>query len=796
MTGVVLAPPSQLHAALLSVERPLPFLRSTLQGAAEDGETDEGKEEGTPIDRGSALSTALQHIEVAFGTAVGDFAASLHLLRARLLLGLGQRKACEAAAAAAEDLTCDAALLFQAAFLRGSVLEDAFWEGYSSSCGQAKLREKAAAAAAQYSAALEMKGEGRQAPGAWLSVQCQCHWALERMKQLHRQLDAGDAETTEEGEPPVSPSCSGAISVIECPRDTAALTHWPAFCITATVQSGAEGPMQHCFPVFNGRQLQEQWTSIMVANVLVNKSSDARELWLAGRKGQEEEETKAHDTKEFARNWWAARLQLDRDVQDCTTRLEAALGSGILALQPECTLPSQAVTVAASAIAQVLCGFAQLPWQEGNTSEPRKKQRSRDPRNLCKPAEEVAAALRLLHAYFQLGHSLSAPPAAVCSLFVSFAAVAPAGAAAKALALEWAAATRRTLTLEQQGAVQEYVEANALSIDFTAMWSFLLHVETVVAALITAAGPTEDPMRWEVDEAAAQLQLQHWDSSKQGTQGLQEEVAARQEAVMAALEASPPSNEAAIAALCQLLSVMPALYREPRKRKKEGKCAGGAPPTLLYLSPALQGLPWETLPCIRGRPAVRLFRAPPVKAPALTFPLNSLSYLINPSKDLKDTEQRMQGTMAALKSRYPSLAMDGIAGRSPNEEESTHLLHRSQGCFVYSGHGAGWKHLKSALRSSQATGIVDIALLFGCSSVAMRPPSVWEQTSPLLQFLNLGTQVVVGNLWDVTDKDLDSFAEKYLNALLSGSDAASATAEARLACKVEFLVGASPVIYV
>jgi len=56
---------------------------------------------------------------------------------------------------------------------------------------------------------------------------------------------------------------------------------------------------------------------------------------------------------------------------------------------------------------------------------------------------------------------------------------------------------------------------------------------------------------------------------------------------------------------------------------------------------------------------------------------------------------------------------------------------------------------------------------------------------------------VVGNLWDVTDRDIDSFLQLTLRQWFSdGScDLVEAARAGRSACKLAFLTGASPVIY-
>jgi len=56
---------------------------------------------------------------------------------------------------------------------------------------------------------------------------------------------------------------------------------------------------------------------------------------------------------------------------------------------------------------------------------------------------------------------------------------------------------------------------------------------------------------------------------------------------------------------------------------------------------------------------------------------------------------------------------------------------------------------------------------------------------------------VVGNLWDVTDREIDRFLESCLRRWFSDSncDLAEAVRAGRSACKLVFLTGAAPVVY-
>lgn len=69
-----------------------------------------------------------------------------------------------------------------------------------------------------------------------------------------------------------------------------------------------------------------------------------------------------------------------------------------------------------------------------------------------------------------------------------------------------------------------------------------------------------------------------------------------------------------------------------------------------------------------------------------------------------------------------------------------------------------------------------------------------------LSYLGAGSAAVVGNLWDVTDRDIDRFSLSLLDDIINikSGDVVSllaAVAKAREACKLSYLVGAAPVVY-
>ena len=135
--------------------------------------------------------------------------------------------------------------------------------------------------------------------------------------------------------------------------------------------------------------------------------------------------------------------------------------------------------------------------------------------------------------------------------------------------------------------------------------------------------------------------------------------------------------------------------------------------------------------------------------------------------------------------------------------------------FVYCGHGSGERYL-SRERIARLPRCA-MSLLMGCSSGRLRGGGNFEPDGVTIRYLAAGSQAVVANLWDVTDKDIDRFSEALVCGLVEdggggregggegggeGDTSSSpytllqtAVAKSRTACKFPYLVGASTVVY-
>ncbi|KAJ1724383.1 separin protein [Coemansia erecta] len=232
---------------------------------------------------------------------------------------------------------------------------------------------------------------------------------------------------------------------------------------------------------------------------------------------------------------------------------------------------------------------------------------------------------------------------------------------------------------------------------------------------------------------------------------------------------------------------------------------------ILALDKHAQQLPWETLPCLAGHPVSRVpsvaflldrlsvsasASASSAPHPAHTTDPSLVSYVLNPAGDLA----RTQAAFEPLVQAHPSWR--GSTGRAPTSCEFSQALSASS-VFLYFGHGGGEAYSGRAL--VRATRVRAVALLFGCSSARMRRMGEYDAVGTPADYVVAGCPALVGNLWDVGDKDIDRFAAEVLRRWgVDGAVAphggrplslAEAVCLARKVCRMPFLTGAAPVVY-
>ncbi|CAG8608704.1 16617_t:CDS:2, partial [Acaulospora colombiana] len=199
----------------------------------------------------------------------------------------------------------------------------------------------------------------------------------------------------------------------------------------------------------------------------------------------------------------------------------------------------------------------------------------------------------------------------------------------------------------------------------------------------------------------------------------------------------------------------------------------------LVLDKVVQELPWESLPSLRKRSTSRIpslsflidrlklatlqqSNQKPLQKPlqSARTPLNpkKVYYVLNPDGDLKRTEDTFTPWLKQMK----DVGWNGLIGRKPTEFELSNALSTAD-LFIYFGHGGAEQYIRgSKIRSLVKCSSV---MLWGCSSGAMEEAGRFDRLGTPYNYLLGGCPLIVANLWDVTDRDIDKFAQAVFNKL-------------------------------
>jgi separase len=263
--------------------------------------------------------------------------------------------------------------------------------------------------------------------------------------------------------------------------------------------------------------------------------------------------------------------------------------------------------------------------------------------------------------------------------------------------------------------------------------------------------------------------------------------------------------------------------------------------TILILDKELLAFPWESLPCLEGRPVSRMpslscvetrlnkMRLQKADTSTLSISASNGAYILNPSSDLRSTQSTFAGPFSISLPTFSS-----IVDRAPTESEFESFLCEKE-LFLYFGHGSGAQYIRG--RNIKRLKQCAVTFLMGCSSGRMVECGAFEPYGVPWNYMHASAPAVVGTLWDVTDKDIDRFAmksftewgllerehikEEAAGGKKKGKNAAAtgksrkqpshsarerdlskrkvaldeAVARARSSCVLRYLNGAAPVIY-
>ncbi|CAH9139462.1 unnamed protein product [Cuscuta epithymum] len=210
--------------------------------------------------------------------------------------------------------------------------------------------------------------------------------------------------------------------------------------------------------------------------------------------------------------------------------------------------------------------------------------------------------------------------------------------------------------------------------------------------------------------------------------------------------------------------------------KLEGSGCINRKPSILILDFDLQMLPWENLPILKDQevyrmPSIGAINATLVKrclhqeaikngnllnSIPLVDPLDSY-YVLNPDGDLSFTQ-------AALEGWFNDKNFEGTSGVAPTVDELTGALKRHD-LFLYFGHGSGMQYIPAY--KIEDLEICSASLLMGCSSGSLKGNKTYIPQGAPLCYLSAGSPIIVANLWEVTDKDIDRFGKTMLEGWLT-----------------------------
>ncbi|XP_037107969.1 separin [Syngnathus acus] len=222
---------------------------------------------------------------------------------------------------------------------------------------------------------------------------------------------------------------------------------------------------------------------------------------------------------------------------------------------------------------------------------------------------------------------------------------------------------------------------------------------------------------------------------------------------------------------------------------------------VLILDKYLQKLPWESIATLKFRSMSRMPSLQSLIGLSIqkeNDPQSILKHGVDPKNTfyILDPDGNLQNSKKEFQEWFSSEPdWDGVCGHAPETGQLEEAV-AAKDLYIYLGHGAGARFLDShavLMRPMKAA-----SLLLGCSSAALAVRGDQEGQGIILSYLIAGCPFVLGNLWDVTDRDIDRFTKALLKSWLS-SESGSALLDymgpSRQATYLQYIIGAAPVVY-
>jgi hypothetical protein len=229
----------------------------------------------------------------------------------------------------------------------------------------------------------------------------------------------------------------------------------------------------------------------------------------------------------------------------------------------------------------------------------------------------------------------------------------------------------------------------------------------------------------------------------------------------------------------------------------------------LLVDKSLHQIPWESLPSIKKQPISRMpsihFLLSHIQINKFLINQDNTFYIVDPGGDLAHTKQKFQ-TFFEKKKNWT-----GLIGVAPDETLFKKALTEYE-LFIYTGHGSGSQYYPTD--DVQKLRVQACSILMGCSSGSQYVMGDFEPYGTILAYILAGCPCIVGNLWDVTDRDIDRLTEEFLESWLQEHEKNSTEKgeekhdtllkdnticfhliKARSACKMTYLNGSAPIVY-
>uniref|UniRef100_A0A3Q4MVM5 separase n=1 Tax=Neolamprologus brichardi TaxID=32507 RepID=A0A3Q4MVM5_NEOBR len=216
---------------------------------------------------------------------------------------------------------------------------------------------------------------------------------------------------------------------------------------------------------------------------------------------------------------------------------------------------------------------------------------------------------------------------------------------------------------------------------------------------------------------------------------------------------------------------------------------------VLILDKYLQKLPWESIPVLKSSsvsrmPSLHSLLGLSIQKESILrrgVDAKKVFYVLDPDDNLGNSQER-------FKDWFCKPDWEGVCGAAPALGRLEEAV-ATKDVYSYVGHGAGARFLDSQAVLKRP--LRAASLLFGCSSGALAVRGQQEGNGIVLNYIIAGP-FILGNLWDVTDRDIDRFTKALLESWFSAGSGAPLLdfmGSSRQATHLKYLIGSAPVVY-